>query len=262
MPTILIGQIDNRWQPDSVYANRKVKKIFVYLNSAKDLSEIVEFNLDGNRKRVEKYNASYNSRTRNSKRLDLVSHYEYNTNNQLIQITDSTHYYNGSFGIDRRVFEYDSDNRVLIGKYYKGKFEKPYNVTEYSYEPLETTTKRHNDSIVVYHKTKEYEKDFYVKRFYGYYFTPKLKKVKTTINGESNTVAYSDYAELERFEDDMSIKNSFDIEGRLIKSEIKSVFMNDRTNEYNLYYKYYKNGLLKSIRGYVPRYFRYEYWEQ
>ena len=34
--------------------------------------------------------------------------------------------------------------------------------------------------------------------------------------------------------------------------------MNDRINEYELNYKYYENGLLKSVRGYVPRYFKYE----
>lgn len=258
----MIGQIENRWQPDSLYANRKVKRVLVYLNSPKDLSEIVEFDQNGDRKRIEKYSASYNSRTRKSKRLDLVSHYYYNSNGLLFKVTDSTIHYNGSFGIDRKIFEYDSNNRIISRKYYKGKFEKPYNVTEYSYSPLETTIIRRKDSMIVYHKTKDYEQDFYVKRFYGYYYEPKLKKVKSTIDGVTNTTSYSDYDDLQRFEDDKLLKNSFDTEGRLVRSEIKSVFMNDRINEYELSYKYYNNGLLKSIRGYVPRYFKYEYWEQ
>jgi hypothetical protein len=117
------------------------------------------------------------------------------------------------------------------------------------------------DSTVVYEKTKEYERDFYVKRFFGYYLEPKLNRDQSTIDGVTNTTAYSDYENLERFEDKKSIKNTFDSNSRLIKSEIRSVFMNDRINEYELYYKYYKNGLLKSVRGYVGRYFEYEYWE-
>jgi len=43
------GQIENRWQPDSIYSNRNVKKIYVYLNSPKDLAEIVEFDKAGKR---------------------------------------------------------------------------------------------------------------------------------------------------------------------------------------------------------------------
>ena len=117
------------------------------------------------------------------------------------------------------------------------------------------------DSIVVYEKTKEYERDFYVKRFYGYYFDPKLKKDTSIVSGEINITSYSDHDDLQRFKDDKTLKNTFGLDGRLIKSEIRSVFMNDRINEYELYYKYYKNGLLKSVRGYVPRYFKYEFWE-
>jgi hypothetical protein len=117
------------------------------------------------------------------------------------------------------------------------------------------------DSTVVYEKTKEYERDFYVKHFFGYYLEPKLKRVQSTIDGVTNTSAYSDYEDLQRFDDDKTINNIFDSNGLLIKSEIRSVFMTDRINEYELYYKYNKNGLLRSIRGYVPRYFKYEYWE-
>ena len=82
-----------------------------------------------------------------------------------------------------------------------------------------------------------------------------------TINGIPNTTAYKDYADLEKFKDNETITNFFNDKGQLIKSDIYSVFMNDRVNEYELTYEYYKNGLLKSIRGYVPRYFEYEFWE-
>ena len=255
------GQVENRWQPDSIYSNRKVKKIFVSQNSPKDLSEIVKFDKNGKIKRIEKYSTSYNRRTRKSKTIGLISNYQYDSKGFLIKIIDSTIYYDNSFGIDKKVFEYDSNNRILSRKYYKGKFEKPYNVTKYSYAPFTTTTTRSNDSIVMYQKVKEYDKNFYVKRFYGFYLEPKLKKIKTTIDGITNTVVYSDKTDLQRFVDDKTIKNSFDVNGRLIKSGIKSVFMNDRINEFELKYEYYKNGLLKSVHGYVPRYFKYEFWE-
>ena len=133
--------------------------------------------------------------------------------------------------------------------------------TNYYYEPFKSTTTQKKDSIVVYEKTKEYEKDFYVSRLFGYYLESKLKKVKTTENAITNTFAYSDQTDLQRFEDNKTINNSFNEKGQLIKSDIKSIFMNDRINEYELNYKYYENGLLKSIRGYVPRYFKYEFWE-
>lgn len=254
------GQIENRWQPDSIYSNRKVKKIFVYLNSQKDLSEIVEFDRNGKRKRIEKFSASYNKQTRKSKKTSLISHYKYNYQNRVEQIIDSTMYLNNSILIFKTNLEYDSNGLLLLSKYYR-LFENPYSVTKYSYKPFKSTTIRRNDSILVYEKTKEYDKGFYVKRFYGFYLEPKLKKVQSTNNGETNTVAYSDQNDFERYDDNKTIKNSFDEKGRLIKSEIKSTFMNDRTNEYDLNYKYYKNGLLKSVRGYVPRYFKYEFWE-
>lgn len=81
------------------------------------------------------------------------------------------------------------------------------------------------------------------------------------VNGQHNVTSYSDHDDLQRFEDNETIINTFNGDGRLIKSESRSVFMNDRVSEYELYYKYFKNGLLKSVRGYVPRYFEYEYWE-
>lgn len=255
------GQIENRWQPDSIYSDRRVKKIFVYLNSPKDLSEIVEFDKNGKRIRVEKYSASHNSKTRKSKNIDLKSHYVYNSQGLLIQIIDSVIHYNNLFSVDRKLFEYDSNNFLVSEKYFKGKFENPYSTTTYSYNPFKSTTIRQQDSIVIYEKTKEFEKDFYVKRFYGFYLEPKLKNVTDTINGIPNTLTYKDYGDLEKFEDNKTIKNNFDLNGLLIKSDVRSVFMNDRVTEYELNYKYYKNGLLKSIRGYVPRYFKYEYWE-
>lgn len=251
LPVCCFGQIENRWQPDSIYANRKVKKIFVYLNSPRDLSEIVEFDRTGKRIRLTEYSASYNRRTRKSKAIEKINRFEYDTQNHLVKIIDS-------IGTDSTTFIYGSNGKLTSSRKNLGNFVYE---TTYSYQPCKSTTTRRNDSIVVYQKTKEYDKDFYVKRFYGFYFEPKLKKVVDTINGIPNTTAYKDYTDLEKFKDDKTITNTFNGEGQLIKSAIYSLFMNDRVNEYQLTYKYYKKGLFKSIRGYVPRYFEYEYWE-
>lgn len=251
IPFWSFGQIENRWQPDSIYSNRQVKKVFVYLNSPKDLSEIVEFDRNGKRIRSTKYSASYNRKTRKHKSIDKINVYEYDSHNRLIKVIDSV-------GNDSITFKYGTNNKLISSRKKLGSFVYE---TNYYYEPFKSTTTQKNDSIVVYEKTKEYEKEFYVSRFFGYYLESKLKKVKTTENGITNTLAYSDQTDLQRFEDNKTIDNSFNEKGQLIKSDIKSIFMNDRINEYELNYKYYENGLLKNVRGYVPRYFKYEFWE-
>ena len=251
IPFWSFGQIENRWQPDSIYVNRQVKKIFVYLNSPKDLSEIVEFDRTGKRIRSTEFSASYNRKTRKHKSTDKINRYEYDSQNRLIKIIDS-------IGKDSITFKDGLNNKLISSRKNLGSFVYK---TNYYYEPFKSTTTQKKDSIVVYEKTKEYEKDFYVSRLFGYYLESKLKKVKTTENAITNTFAYSDQTDLQRFEDNKTINNSFNEKGQLIKSDIKSIFMNDRINEYELNYKYYENGLLKSIRGYVPRYFKYEFWE-
>tara|TARA_R110002074_G_scaffold401231_1_gene598744 strand:+ start:120 stop:629 length:510 start_codon:yes stop_codon:yes gene_type:complete len=169
----------------------------------------------------------------------------------LVKITDSV-------GQDSTTFKYDNNGKLTSSRKNLGNFVFE---TTYHYQPFYSTTTRRNDSIVIYQKTKEYDKDFYVNRFYGYSLEPKLKRVVDTIDGIPNTTAYKDYTDLEKYKDDETITNFFNEKGQLLKSDIYSVFMNDRVNEYELTYKYYKNGLLKSIRGYVPRYFEYEFWE-
>lgn len=250
-PFCIFGQIENRWQPDSIYSNRQVKKIFVYLNSPKDLSEIVEFDRTGKRIRSTDYSASYNRRSRKFKTIDKINLYEYDSQNRLIKIVDSV-------GKDSITFKYGTSGELISSRKNLGNFVYQ---TKYSYDPFISTTIREKDSKVDYEKTKEYEKDFYVKRFYGSYLEPKLKRITDTIDGIPETLQYKDYNDLQQFEDNKTIANTFGKDNRLEKSEIHLVFMNDRTNEYELNYEYYKNGLLKSVRGYVPMYFKYEFWE-
>ncbi|MDX1830472.1 MAG: hypothetical protein R3342_13110 [Lutibacter sp.] len=251
IPIFSFGQIENKWQPDSIYTNRQVKKIFVYMNSPKDLSEIIEFDRTGKRIRSTEYSASYNRKTRKRKWIEKINLFDYNNKNQLVKIIDS-------IGRDSLIFKYGANSKLTWSRKSLGNFVYE---TSYSYQPYESTTIRKKDSVIVYNKTKEYDKDFYVKRFYGYTLEPKLKKVVDTINGIPNTTAFKDYEDLEKFKDDETITNFFNAKGQLVKSDVYSKFMNDRVNEYQLTYKYYENGLLKSIRGYVPRYFKYEYWK-
>jgi hypothetical protein len=249
------GQIANRWQPDSVYQNRKVKKIFAYLNSPKDLSEIVEFDREGHKIRVITYSASYNRKTRNYKRIEMISYYKYDSNKKLIQITDST------YNINNTYYYYDSTGKLVSSKYYRGSFKSPDYETTFSYEPFKKTTIQRIDSLIVYNKTKEFDKDFYVKRFYGYYLDPKLKTGFSVNEGDTLSYQYSDYKDRQRFDDEESINNKFDSKGTLLSSDVKSTFMNGRHLEYKLIYKYYPNGLLKSISGYEGRYFKYEFYK-
>lgn len=254
------GQTENEWQPDSLYKNRKVKKIFVYENSPKDLSEIIEFDKTGKRLRVEKYDASYDKRSRKSKKIAMISFYIYDAEVRLTETVDSIIHFDNSYSINRTIYKYDS-NKLSSEAYYKEKYEQPDYVTSYTYSPFKSLTISTKDTIITYHKIKEYDKDFYVNHFYGYYLESKLKEKQITIDGTTRTAQYSDQNDMQRFEDNKVIKNNFDENGKLLSSKIKSVFMNDRISEYELKYAYHKNGLLKSIRGYVPRYYEYEYYD-
>lgn len=254
------GQIENRCQPDSLYKNKKVKRIFVYENSPKDLSEIVELDRNGKKIRVKKYSASYNNKTRKSKAINRVTTNIYDVNGKINKKIDTIFYnYNNSVSIEKTNFYYEND-LLISSKYYKRDFKKPSSETTYSHSPFASTTTIKIDTVITYRKTKEYERDFYVKRFYGYVLEAKLKNEQITINGITETYSYSDKADRQRFDEEKTIKNSFNEQGQLIKSEIKSVFRNDRVNEYVLTYNYYKNALLRSIRGYVPLFFKYEYF--
>lgn len=253
------GQIENRWQPDSLYKNKEVKKIFVYENSPKDLSEIVEFDRNGKVIRIEKYSASYNKKTRKSKSIDRVTTYIYDEIGKNIHKIDTIIYHhNNSVSTEKTFFYYEND-LLISSKYFKGCFENPSSETTYSYNPFTSTTTIKIDTVITYRKTKEYDRDFYVKRFYGHVLEAKLKKEQITINGTTET--HSNETDGQRFDEEKIIKNTFNGYGQLLTSEIKSVFRNDRTSEYNLTYTYENNGLLKSIRGYVPLYYKYEYFE-
>jgi hypothetical protein len=66
---------------------------------------------------------------------------------------------------------------------------------------------------------------------------------------------------MQRFDDTETIMNTFNSKDQLTTSDVTSVFMNNRKSAYKLSYSYYSNGLLKSIRGYVPEFFKYEFYD-
>ena len=255
------GQIDNRSQPDSIYLNRKVKKIYAYLNSKKDLSEIIEFDRDGRKIRSVKYSASYDKKTRGQKTINLISSFKYDSKSRLTQIIDSVIYWDNSCRINNHYFYYDTNGVLETVKYFEAPFETPISETYYYESPFRTTTIQRNDTLILYCKTKEYENGFYVNKFYGYYYEAKLKSGVSVYQGDTSRYQYSDYSDMQRFEDTETIKNTFNSKGQLITSDVNSVFMNNRTSKYKLTYSYYSNGLLASIRGYVPEFFKYEFYD-
>lgn len=129
------AQPANIFQPDQVYKEKKVKKIYVYLNSPKDLSEIIEFDKNGKRIYEEKYSASYNARTRRLKGLAITTQYIYDSIGRLQQKVDKRSYdYNTSFD-NKTVYHYENGELVL-SRHYQRNFDKPNSETSYSYNPL------------------------------------------------------------------------------------------------------------------------------
>lgn len=254
------GQSENSSQPDSIYKNKRVRKIIKYENSSRDLSEITYLDKDGRKIRSIKYSASYNGKTRRNKRIEGTKHYKYDSNKRLIQTFDSTAHFNGSFGVDYTLFFYDSLGRLTKSQKFQEKFpDSPNYETFYYYSPFKTITVRKKDSLIVYHMTAEYDYDYFEKRSYGYVWEPKLKEGIAIHGQDTSKYQYSDHKDLQKFNQDMVLKNTYNPMRQIMTSDINSVFMNDRTVIHKLTYYYYPNGLLKSVHGYIPEFFEYEY---
>ena len=254
------GQSENSSQPDSVYKDRRVRRIILYENSPRDLAVITYLDSDGRAIRSIVYSASNNRKTRKNKKIEGTEHFIYDSNKRLTQMIDSTAHFDGSFGVDNTLFLYDSLGRQTKAQHYRDKFPKSPNwETFYYYDPLKSTTIRKRDSLIVYDKTKEYESNFYTTRFYGYVWEPKLKTGQIIQGQDTSKYQYSDYKDLQKFNENMVLKNNYNSKGQIIYSDIESVFMNDRKVNYKLTYYYYRNGLLKSVRGHIPKFFEYEF---
>jgi|688.fasta_scaffold79977_3 hypothetical protein len=254
------GQSENSSQPDSIYKNRRVRKIIRFENSPRDLAEITHLDIDGRKIRSITYSASYNGKTRKNKRIERTKHYRYDSKKKLIQIIDSIAHFDNSFGVDYTLFFYDSLGRLTESQDFKEKFpNSPNYETLYFYEPFKSITTQRRDSLIVYHMTSEFEHDFYRKRWYGYTWEPKLKEGLMVVGQDTSKVQYSDYKDLQKFNSNTVLANTYNSKGQIISSDFNQVFMNDRTITHKLTYYYYPNGLLKSVRGYIPDFFEYEY---
>ena len=251
------GQSENSDQPDSIYKNRHVRRITRFENSPRDLAEITYLDRNGRKIRSIKYSASYNRKTRKNKGIERTTHYKYDSNMRLVQIIDSI-----SYGVEYTLFFYDSLGRLTKSQDYREKFpDSPNYETYYYYEPFKSIKIQLRDSLIVYHMTSEYENDFYTKRWYGYTWEPKLKEGLMVVGQDTSKVQYSDYKDLQKFNSNTVFTNCYNSRGQIISSDINQVFMNDRTWNAKLIYIYYPNGLLKSVRGYIPDYFEYEYYK-
>jgi len=254
------GQSENSSQPDSIYKNRNVRKIISYENSPRDLSMITYLDRAGLKIRSIIYSASYNGKTRKNKRIERTKNFKYDSNMRLVQIIDSTAHFDGSFSVDKTFFFYNSLGRLTKSQKFKEKFpESPNYETLYYYKPFKSTTTQREDTLIVYNKTTEYENDFYTKRFYGYVWEPKLKEGLMIQGQDTSKYQYSDQKDLQKFNENMVLENTYDSKGQIITSDINSVFMNDRIITHKLTYYYYSNGLLESVRGYIPEFFEYEF---
>lgn len=245
---------DERYQPDSIYANRKVREIKIFMNSPKDLSRIVHLNGNGQRLKIESFDASYDKKSRKRKRLHSVSFYNYDEQHKLVKIVDSTIYYNNSHSINKTMFEYDKDGLLKSEKHFMRDELESYRQINYLYSPYRTNLIVKNDTIVTLNWITEYDKDFYISREYGFSFQPKVEYQKVVENGKEFTIPHN---YLERRETDLYYNNKFDENGKRVSSDL----INKRHKVHKIEYKYFPNDLLMSEKGYVPIYFEYVYFD-
>lgn len=245
----LFGQIDNAFQPDSVYSTNRVNKIYVYLNSKRDLSKIISLNQEGKIVKTVEYSASYNKRTRTRKSVNAIQLYSYNNDGKLLSVHDSV-------GKENHDYFYSDNEKLDSSRLTRGNF-----TYRYSYYSDSIVTVSAQDSIIVYKSSKTFDRNFYVNRVTGYNLQPTTIKDSVSVDGKLQVYTSRDQSQMIKYVNDKNLENTFDENGKLISSKVSSLFMTNRSLAYDLTYHYYRNGLLKSIRGYVPRFYKYEYFK-
>jgi len=257
------GQVPdyNSIQPDSVYHNNKVKRIFVYDNSPRDLGKIIEVDTNGHFTKVLLYSASYDKATRARKGIAITVRYIYNSKGQLIERIDSASYVTSSEGTDRTYYFYDTTGVLNTSTYYRRQYLDTK--TEYGSNPSRSITIRRslNDSLITYDDVTEYDRDFYQRSRRGYLWGPTLKTITIVKGTDTTRGQYSDYKDLTKqqwVEEDI---NRFNEKGQLISSYENQHFTSvDGWEPFQSthFYIYYKNGLLKD--GYMG-YYKYEFYK-
>lgn len=269
------GQYENRSQPDSVYKGMKIKKISRHsqlgMKDASTLTEIIYFDREGHKIRSVSYSEPYDFGKEFVSRGPLrISHYKYDSAMKVIQIIDSIGNLDNSYSIESSYLYYDSLGRLAKSLYYRPHRYTPIQETFHYYSPHKSITVQRNDTLVSYHGTTELERAFYVKSVFGYDRAP--KGFYDFQIDEQDTTNHWGKNELYTFNFNKTFVNRFDTRGRLRRSNIIDDFNNKITN-YKLKYRYYRYGLLKSIREYVTAdyfnnrgymttdYFKYEFYK-
>jgi hypothetical protein len=261
--TILFIQVqaqdENKFQPDSVYRNHKVKRIYVYENSPKDLFKIIDLDTNGHKVKL----VSYDRETRARKRIARISSYTYDSEKKLVEELDSATYSHSSDETDHTRFFYNSKGVLKASTY--GTKKHIYSETEYAANPFQRVTTRQSDSLIMSRDTEEYDRDFYEKRTYGYSWEATLKTGRFVRGADTSNYQYSDDKDLKKLDSFSENANLFNSKGQLISTDINQRFMVDpvtwRTFQATLTFNYYANGLLRSIRGYIPEFFKYEFFK-
>jgi hypothetical protein len=257
------GQVPdyNSIQPDSVYHNNKVKRIFVYDNSPKDLGKIIEVDINGHFTKILLYSASYDKATRARKGIEITVRYVYNSKGQLIERIDSASYVTSSEGTDRTCYFYDTTGVLKTSTYYRRQYLDTK--TEYGSSPFRSITIRRslNDSLITYQDVTEYDRDFYKKSWWGYSRESTLKTITAVKGTDTIRGQYSDDKDLSKQEWVEEDINRFNAKGQLISSNENQHFTSVdgwKPFQTTYFYSYYKNGLLKGGGG---GYYKYEFYK-
>ena len=259
------GQYENRLQPDSVYKRKKVKKIIrrsqFVMKDASTFVETIYFDREGHKIRSVFYSEPYDFGEKFVTIGPLrTEHYQYDSAMKVIQIVDSIGNLRDSYSIENSFLYYDSIGRLAKSLYHRRHRYTPIQETFHYHAPRKSVTVQRNDTIGTYHGTTEFERGFYVKSVFGYNRAPKSFYEFPIDEQDTANHKYS-ANELYTFNFNKVFANKFDSRGRLKRSDINDDFNNETTN-YKLKYRYYRNGLIKCIRGYVTAdYFKYEFFE-
>jgi hypothetical protein len=257
------AQDEDKFQPDSIYRSCKVKRIYVYGYSPRDLSIVIDLDTNGHKVKLVHYDESYDRKTRARKGIYSISRYIYDSEKKLIEVIDSERYTHPG-DTDHTYFFYSANGVLKASTHYKGKYV--YDHTDYSANPFKSvTTRGKNDSMIFYQNTQEYDRDFYEKRSYGYSWESTLKTACFVHGTDTSSYQYSDDKDLKRLEIFDEYINQFNSKGQLISSEENQRFMVDpgtwRTFHDTAIYNYYANGLLKWMSGYSGKNFKYEFYK-
>jgi hypothetical protein len=117
LPHFAQAQDENTFQPDRIYQALKVKTIYVYENSTKDLAKVIELDTNGHKVKIANYSASYDRASRMRKTIDSYVRYKYDSEKKLIEVIDSSNRSMPEDETDHTYFFYDTTGVLKVSKY-------------------------------------------------------------------------------------------------------------------------------------------------